>query len=262
MLETGKVSKRHAEILSLVRAAETCSIATLAQQLGVSPETIRRDLAPLTANGQLVKMHGAVGLPDATGEAPFEKRMRVNAAEKQAIARRLAQTIEDGDSVMLDTGTTTSMVARALLKKRHLTVVTNSSDIARTLATANGNTVFMAGGELHGDNGAAFGTSAIEFIERFKVDHAVISIGAMDVSVGPMDYRLAEAEFARCVLARGQRRVIVTDRSKFGRTSLVKVCGFTGFDCLITDRAPPDDLAENLAAANVKVEVATPGKLG
>ncbi|MHA1546900.1 MAG: DeoR/GlpR family DNA-binding transcription regulator [Alphaproteobacteria bacterium] len=262
MLISGKVSKRHAEILNLVRATETCTIVALARRLNVSPETIRRDVGPLTASGLLVKMHGAVGLPHAVGEAPFEKRMRVNASEKQAIARRLAETIEDGDSVMLDTGTTTSLVARALLNKRSLTVVTNSSDIARTLATANGNTVFMAGGELHGDNGAAFGTSAIEFIERFKVDHAVISIGAMDEQVGPMDYRLAEAEFARCVLARGQRRVIVTDRSKFGRSSLVKVCGFDGFDCLITDAAPPVDLADILATANVKVEVANAGKLG
>lgn len=262
MLKSGKASKRHAEILRLVREAETCTITTLARRLDVSPETIRRDVVPLTVSGLLVKMHGAVGVAHAVGEAPFEKRMRVNATGKQAIARALAETIEDGDSIMLDTGTTTSMVARALLKKRSLTVVTNSSDIARTLATANGNTVFMAGGELHGDNGAAFGTSAIEFIERFKVDHAVISIGAMDVDVGPMDYRLAEAEFARCVLARGQRRVIVTDQSKFGRSSLIRVCDFTGFDHLMTDRAPPADLAATLAEANVKVVVATPGKLG
>ena len=85
---------------------------------------------------------------------------------------------------MLDTGTTTSYLARELRKRRDLTVVTNSSDIARTLATVNGNTVYMAGGELRGDNGAAFGHAAIDFVTRFQVRHAIISIGAMDAETG------------------------------------------------------------------------------
>ncbi|MFV2092615.1 MAG: DeoR family transcriptional regulator, partial [Hyphomicrobiales bacterium] len=96
MLKSGKTSKRHAKILRLVREAETCTITTLARRLDVSPETIRRDVVPLTVSGLLIKMHGAVGVAHAVGEAPFEKRMRVNAAGKQAIARALAETIEDG----------------------------------------------------------------------------------------------------------------------------------------------------------------------
>ena len=98
-------------------------------------------------------MHGAIGLPSVVGEAPFERRMRENADAKRAIARLVAATIHDGDSVMLDTGTTTSFLARELLSHRRLTVVTNSSDIARTLATVNGNKVYMAGGELRSDSG-------------------------------------------------------------------------------------------------------------
>ena len=106
---------------------------------------------------------------------------------------------------MLDTGTTTSFLARELLGHRRLTVVTNSSDIARTLATVNGNKVYMAGGELRSDSGAAFGVSAIEFVSRFSVNHAVISAGAVDAATGVMDYDLEEAEFARMVLSRGTR---------------------------------------------------------
>ncbi len=142
-------------------------------------------------------MHGAISLPSLSGEAPFDRRMRENAEAKRIIARMVAATIADGDSVMLDTGTTTSFLARELLGHRRLTVVTNSSDIARTLATVNGNKVYMAGGELRSDSGAAFGVSAIEFVGRFKVDHAVISAGAVDAVGGVMDYDLEEAEFAR-----------------------------------------------------------------
>src|SRR5690606_25182894 len=87
---------------------------------------------------------------------------------------------------------------------RRLTVVTNSSDIARTLATRNDNRVYMAGGELRSDNGAAFGSAAIDFINRFSVTHAIISTGAVNAG-GIMDYDLEEAEFARTVLMRGRR---------------------------------------------------------
>ncbi len=124
-------SKRHGEILRLLGEEGTISIADLGARLGVSLETVRRDVKPLTDDGQVIRMHGAIGLPAHAGEAPFERRMRENAAAKRAIARHVAGTIRDGESVMLDTGTTTSFLARELLGHRRLTVVTNSSDIAR-----------------------------------------------------------------------------------------------------------------------------------
>ena len=160
---------------------------------------------------------------------------------------------------MLDTGTTTSFLARELTGHRRLTVVTNSSDIARTLATVNGNKVYMAGGELRSDSGAAFGMSAIEFVGRFNVIHAVISTGAVDAERGIMDHDLDEAEFARMVLTRGSRRVVVTDHSKFGRQGLVQVCGFDGFDELVTDRTPTADIAARLQEVGARVTVAGAG---
>jgi DeoR family glycerol-3-phosphate regulon repressor len=250
-----KHSKRHAEILRLVGEAGTITIADLAARLDVSLETVRRDVKPLTRDGAVLKMHGAIGLPAFVGEAPFERRMRENADAKRAIARTVAATIRDGDSVMLDTGATTSFLARELTSHRRLTVITNSSDIARTLATVNGNKVYMAGGELRSDSGAAFGMSAIEFVSRFGVTHAVISTGAVDAERGIMDYDLDEAEFARTVLGCGKRRLVVTDHSKFGRQGLVRVCGFDGFDELVTDEPPPDDVAAALAAAGGRLVV-------
>jgi len=144
-------SKRHGEILRLLNEEGTITIASLAERLGVSLETVRRDVKPLADDGSVLKMHGAVGLASMVGEAPFERRMRENAEAKRLIARMVAATIRDGEAIMLDTGTTTSFLARELLGHRRLTVVTNSSDIARTLATVNGNKVYMAGGELRSD---------------------------------------------------------------------------------------------------------------
>lgn len=247
--------KRQTDILKLLETRGSVAIAELATVLGVSQETIRRDVKPLEDGGALIRMHGAVGLAGQSGEAPFQKRMRENAGAKRAIARALAASIRDGDAVMLDTGTTTSYLARALMGHRRLTVVTNSSDIARTLATVNGNRVYMAGGELRPDSGAAFGPTALDFISRFSVAHAVISAGAVDVS-GVMDFDLDEAEFARRVLCCGARRVVVTDHSKFGRRGLISVCGFADVTDLITDATPPAPLADALAAAGTRLTVA------
>ena len=251
------LSNRHGEILRLLNEEGTITIASLAERLGVSLETVRRDVRPLADDGSVLKMHGAVGLASMVGEAPFERRMRENAEAKRLIARMVATTIRDGEAIMLDTGTTTSFLARELLGHRRLTVVTNSSDIARTLATVNGNKVYMAGGELRSDSGAAFGISAIEFVSRFSVDHAVISIGAVDAATGLTDYELEEAELARMVLSRGQRSLVVTDHTKFGRQGLVRVCGFDGFSELATDQPPPPDIAAALSQGGARLTIAT-----
>jgi len=249
-------SKRHSDIMKLVQEEGTITIADLAARLGVSLETVRRDVKPLTSDGAVLKMHGAIGLPSIVGEAPFERRMRENADAKRMIAKAVAATIADGESVMLDTGTTTSYLARELLGHRRLTVITNSSDIARTLATVNGNKVYMAGSELRSDSGAAFGGSAVEFVSRFSVNHAVISTGAVDAVMGVMDYDLEEAEFARMVLSRGSRRVVVTDHTKFGRQGLVQMSGFDGFGELVSDRIPPRDIAAAMDKAGAVLTLA------
>ena len=250
------LSRRHAEIVKLLDEEGTVAITELARRLGVSAETIRRDLRPLSESGTVLKLHGAVGMVGKTGEAPFDRRMRQNAEAKRAIARCVAATIRDGQSIMLDTGTTTSFLARELLGHRRLTVVTNSSDIARTLATTNANKVYMAGGELRSDSGAALGASAIEFIRKFTVDHAIISAGAIDAGEGVMDYELEESEFARVVLTRGARTVVVTDHSKFERRGLVQVCGFGEISELVTERAPPAEIAEAVAGTGARLTIA------
>ena len=247
-------SKRQTLILESTRRSGSARISDLAAELDVSLETIRRDIRSLVETGEIVKSHGLVSLARQDMEAPFERRMRENLDAKIRIARHVAAGIADGDSVMMDTGTTTSVLARELRGKTGLTIVTNSSDVARTLATVNGNKVYMAGGELHGDNGAAFGRSAIDFVSAFRVRHVVISIAAIDPVGGLMDYHLAD--FARTVLGCGETRTVITDHSKFNRRALVRVAGFLDVDRIVTDMAPPPEITERLLAAGTALEIA------
>jgi len=254
--QSGQLSARQSHLLRTVRERGSAALADLAREFNVSQETIRRDVRRLAADGQVLKRHGNVAVPHSVGEAPFERRLRENAEAKRAIARRAAEMVEDGDSIILDTGTTTSIFARELLKRANLTVITNSSDIARTLATVNGNRVYMAGGELNGDNGAAFGPSTIDFVAQFRAKHAMVTIAGLTADLGPMDSHLAEAEFARMVLSRGENRVILTDHSKFERMALIRICEFEDFNRLVTDALPPPSLGARLAQAGIAVEIA------
>jgi DeoR family transcriptional regulator, glycerol-3-phosphate regulon repressor len=254
-MKSHKTSKRHIAILAHIRNQGAATVTELAHSLNVSEETIRRDAKLLEQKGEVLKLHGALALPHLAGEAPFERRLREHADAKRAIAKRAVQFVEDGDSIMIDTGTTTSIFAQELRSKRNLTIVTNSSDIARTLATVNGNTVYMAGGELKGDNGAAFGPTAVAFFSKFRVKHAFISIGALHAVDGPMDADLSESELAHMAISRADHRVILSDSSKFGKTALIKMCEFTEINRLITDMAPDSALATVLDQAGVTINI-------
>jgi DeoR family transcriptional regulator, glycerol-3-phosphate regulon repressor len=254
-MKSHKTSKRIITILDHLLHHGTATVSELAVSLSVSEETIRRDAKLLESKGQVLKLHGSLALPHLAGEAPFERRLRENSDAKRAIAKRAIQFVEDGDSIMIDTGTTTSIFAQELRAKRNLTIVTNSSDIARTLATVNGNTVYMAGGELKGDNGAAFGPTAVAFFSKFRVKHAFISIGAIHAQDGPMDADLSESELAHMAISRADHSVILSDSSKFGKTALVKMCEFSEIDRLITDATPDATLIGVLETAGVTINI-------
>lgn len=233
-----------------------CRVADLAATLGVSGETVRRDIKLMAREGLVRKIHGGVGLPDQAREPAFRQRLRENAQAKKAIADYAAREVHDGDTIMLDTGSTTAYVAEALLGHRDLTVMTNSVDIANTLATANGNRVFMAGGELRADDGAALGGGAVAFIGQFRAQTAFLSVGAIDMEDGLMDYHMSEAEFSRAVIARAERTIIVADHTKLGMRALVRIAGFDAIDTLITDREPAPAFAKRLQREEVRVVVA------
>lgn len=249
-------SRRQSEILEAVRLRGACSIGELAQRFDVSGETIRRSIKPLVSQGLVLKVHGGVVLPDGMREPPYQRRMLEQREAKQRIAALVAQRIRDRDSIMLDTGSTTAYVALALVHHSNLVVVTNSVEIARTLASRNGNRVYMAGGELRGDDAAAFGPGAQDFVRQFEVQHAILSIGAITGSGAFMNFHLCEVEFSRAVMEQAERTIVVADHLKFGRKAVVKVCDAEQVDTLVTDAKPPGRLSRRLAQAGVRVLLA------
>lgn len=244
--------KRRGDILRVVQASGSCSIVELAARLGVSTETVRRNIQPLIEEGALLRFHGGIMVPDLAEEPPFQRRMQVNKEAKWAIAALVRERIEDGDSLFLDNGTTSAYVAEALAARSRLTVVTHSAHIAFRLASRNGNRVFMAGGELGGEDAAAFGASALAFIGQFQLRYALLSVGAITRAGELADFHLFEAEFSRAAMAQAQETWVIADRSKFGREASVKVCPLKAVNAIISDGPPPESFQAQCREAGVR----------
>ncbi|MDH3760780.1 MAG: DeoR/GlpR family DNA-binding transcription regulator [Gammaproteobacteria bacterium] len=249
-----RLHKRQNEILASVKSRGACSIVELAAQLQVSDETIRRNIKPLVRQGLIEKVHGGVVLSqNQEPEPPFEKRMNVRVDEKKLISALVAQIISDGDSIMLDTGSTTAYVARGLDAHRNLSVVTNCTEIARTLAREPSNRVHICGGALRADDWATFGSAAIDFVRQFHVNYAILSIGGITDAGSFMDYHLEEAEFSRAVVQQANKSIVVADHSKFGNPNFIKVCDFDAIDMVVVDRLPPENILQEFREAGVEV---------
>ena len=244
-------TKRQSDILRRVRQHGACSVAELAAHLVVTTETIRRDLKPLVDGGALTKFHGGVMLPEAETESVFQHRMKINQQAKQLIARLVLAQIENGDTLFLDNGTTTTYVADALAARSGLTVVTNAAEIACRVARQPGNRVFMAGGELNADDVAAFGSGTLDFIRQFQVRYALISVGGINERGELLDFHLFEADIARAAMQQAAQTWVIADQTKFGRKAPVRVCGLEAVHAVITEAAPPLAFQRMLAEANV-----------
>lgn len=254
-----KMNHREQEILREIRlAGGSCRVGYLAERLGVSDETVRRNVRALETKAQVRKVHGGVLLSEdlTLTEQPFQTRMRRNASAKRRIAAKLAEIVQDGDSLFLDIGSTTAYAAQALAGHRNLYVVTNSLAVANTLATINGNRVFFAGGELRPHDGGSFGQDAIRFIRRFNVQYAVFSAGAINGEIGFMLHDIQEADLSREAAGRAQTRIVLTDSEKFGRRAPIAVAGPSEFDLLITDARPPASIANMLEQHDISLVLA------
>ncbi len=248
---------REMEILEELKILGSCRIQDLARRLDVSEETIRRNVRSLAEQGIVRKVHGGVYLAEAVQEPTFSQRMNVNPDAKRRVAAAVAARIRNGDSLILDIGSTTAFVARALRNHHDLFVVTNSIAVAQSLATRNNNRVFMAGGELRPHDAGAFGREAINFVRQFNVQHAILSAAAIDATTGFMLFDMQEAEFSREIMRRSNHVLVAADSSKFGGLAPIRIAPPEDVDLLITDAAPPADLQDFLKQANVAVEIAS-----
>ena len=241
------------EVMNAVGLRGTVSVRDLAVLLDVSEQTIRRIVKPMVERGEVTKVHGAIVGVSATGEAPFLDRMNVERAAKVAVAAAVARLVHDRDAVVLDTGSTTAFIAQALRGHRGLTVVTNSSFVATTLATVPGNRVHMAGVELRNHDGASFDAQAFRVVRSMRVRVAVLSTSAIDMRRGCMVHEQCEAEMSAAMGEIADTRVVAADASKFGRSALVSLAPFRSGDTVVTDRRPDRAYVRLLDPARVHV---------
>jgi DeoR family glycerol-3-phosphate regulon repressor len=243
-------------ILDALRVTGRESITALAERLNVSDETVRRHLKDLVEQGAVHRVHGGVVLAGALAEPPFSRRIKERVAAKRVIAKAVAAQVADGMTLLIDSGSTTTYVAEALLQRSGLTVVTNSIEIARALLGRSDCAVHLTGGALRADIGAAVGHEAIELIREFRADLAILSIGAVDPKDGYMDFDIDEARIARTMIDRADRVIVAADAWKFTAKARVRVCDFDPVALLVTDEPPPPPLDERLAAAGTEIVLA------
>ncbi|WP_260928153.1 DeoR/GlpR family DNA-binding transcription regulator [Novosphingobium sp. 9] len=247
---------RFAAILSALEAQGACGIGDLAQAFGVSEETIRRDVRQLESTGRVLKVHGGVTLPERQLEAPYRTRLRERADAKRAIARVAGDFVENGMTVLVDSGTTSFWVAREFLHRKALTVVTNNLEVAHEGLGLGDHRIFFAGGRLDVDYRAGFDADAIAYTRRFVPDVAILSMGAVDAARGFLDFDPGEASYKRAVLDIARRVVVVADAGKFGLKGTMHVAPFTDVHDLVTDQPPSPDVIEAARAAGMRVHVA------
>lgn len=249
--------QRRRRILEVVARRQRASVEQLAEELAVSRETIRRDLTVLENDGQLRKVHGGAVNVQTASESAFSRRRTEQREEKRRIARLAAELFGPGDTLMIDTGTTTAIFAYELAKRSGITVITNSVEIAVCMSrSSGGHRVYLLGGEVFADAGESLGAITIEQIAQYRADHAVLTVGAIDMGGGFMDFNIEEAMVAKAMIRQSRTVTIVADHTKMSRRAMAKVCDFAGVARLVTDRAPEEPLASALAAAGVEVLVA------
>lgn len=246
--------QRQRRLLDRAAEAGAVSVSGLADEWGVSRETIRRDIAELARQGRLVKTHGGAVALSEPEPAPDMRRAR-NPAGKARIGRAAAALVPDGASVILDSGSTTACVAAGLAGRQGLTVYTSDLGLARTLHRG-GARVLLLGGMIEAGGEATGGLDALDMLARYRADFAFVGAGGLTADGALTDFTRDGAALRAAMLARGAAAYVVLDREKFGRATAVEISGFGAGVGLITDAAPPASLAARLDDLGVAVTVA------
>ena len=233
------VQERRDRLRRELERSPRCSVSRLQDVLGVSRATIRRDLIELEARGELVRVHGGVmasGL--IRGESTFEARRSEHAAAKRAIGEAAAGLVAEGETAFLDAGTTCLEVARRLLLRPDVRLVTHSVPV---LAAAEGSEteVIGIGGALRRPSNAMVGDLAADWLDALHVDVAFLGASGLSLEDGASTTEPTEASVKRTVIRRAGRTVLCTDASKLDRPSTVRFAAWDEVDTLVTDDPPP-----------------------
>jgi DeoR family transcriptional regulator, fructose operon transcriptional repressor len=251
---------RQRRIAELIRTRGSARASELVDLFGVTDETIRRDLASLDQRGVVRRAHGgAVSVPTPTrDESDFNRRLVEREAEKIAIGRAAAEFVADGSTIIIDSGTTTLHLARALADKRDLVVVTNAVSNANELLKNPGITVVLTGGVVRPLTLDAVGDLAINSLRNLHVDQTFLSIHAISLDGGLTYPRFEEVAVKQAMINAASEVILVADSSKFGHNALMSVAPLTALRRVITSPGLDHEFKEALEEMGIDVVVVSP----
>lgn len=246
--------ERKSEILAILQREKSVLVAELSQKYKVTEETIRRDLDKLEKEGYVKKTYGGAVLSKNTSvEIPFKVRERTNKKEKQKIAHLVQGAIEEGESIMLDSSSTSLMAARNLKQYHKLTVITNSVEILLELSNCKNIKVISTGGELRDSALSLGGMQAEQMLNRYNVDKAVLSCKGVSMERGITDSNEPEAQIKSTMRECAKTTIWAIDSTKFDHVSFVQLARFREGDIVVTDKPLESKWMEFFAERGIKV---------
>jgi len=251
-----KRSERFDRIIDELRASATVRISRLADEFGVSTETVRRDIDELSRRGLVDRTYGGAAGRPMVREPAVNERYQVLVEERSRIGVSAAQLVEPGDGLMIDSGSTTTHFAQRLAATgENLTVLTNSIGVALALGRNPDIRVIVCPGDYSPREGGTFGPETSALLRRYHVDKAFIGTSGLTVD-GPVDVDSRACWVKRAMIERSERRILLVDKTKFDVRSLEVVCTLFDLDDVITDAPPGPKLSEALVAAGVRLAIA------
>ena len=248
--------ERHLQILETARARGRVEVASLAKDLAVTPETVRRDLTALERRGVLRRVHGGAIPVERLGIEPGVADREGHAAgQKERIARAALEEVPEGGSIILDAGTTTVRLAEMLPTDRELTVVTHSIPVASILVSRPNVSLHLLGGIVRGRTLAAVGEWTRAQIAEVFADVAFMGTNGISVERGLTTPDVAEASVKRALMDAARRTVVLADHTKFGREDFARVAPLSDVDTVITDVELDVELAEDIENAGPRVVI-------
>jgi len=251
------MEERRRRIRALVDENTQGTVAELAQRFGVSAVTIRTDLGALEAMGALVRTHGGALPRGDSDELPIGVKQTLHRAEKVRIAAAAVELIRDGETVILDSGTTTAEIAKQIrtLRLGSINIVTNALNIAVLLANTPHVNLIIPGGVLRQKSWSLSGPQAEQTLSTLQADLLFLGVDSLDPDIGLMTPFVLEAQLNALMIRIARRVVAVTDSSKLLRRNLSVIAPVDQVDVLITDRAANAKCVETIRAQGVEVRL-------
>lgn len=251
------MSQKHRldQIMDMIQRNGFVTTEQLVEQFRVTPQTIRRDLNELASQNKLTRHHGGAGIDSSTVNTAYQERKIMHLDAKERIASALVADIPDGSSMFINIGTTTETIARALLAKRNLRVVTNNLHVASILSAKEDFHIIIAGGEVRNRDGGIVGEAAVDFINQFKMDFGIIGISGIHNDGSLLDFDYREVRVAQSIIANSGQVLLAADHSKFGRNAMVRLGSIDQADQVFTDAQPPREISRILKDHSVRLHV-------